>query len=146
MPPPRRKAALSLIADGADVLTGKLNAAQNGLIQAAKEKGVYVTGRALGSVEIAPDAVLTNIIEHWDAMYSATAVEVSKGKTFGEFIKYGYNTADKTTGADLVYAEGKPLNPAVPAEVVAELTKMKESFASGEMKLAPTPEDARSGK
>ena len=35
-----KEAALSLIAQGADVITGKLNAAEAGLVQAAKEKNV----------------------------------------------------------------------------------------------------------
>jgi basic membrane protein A and related proteins len=40
-----KEAAFSLIAGGADVITGKLNAAEAGIVQAAKEKNVYATGR-----------------------------------------------------------------------------------------------------
>jgi len=40
-----KEAALSLIAGGADFISGKLNAAQAGIIQAAKEKGIYANGR-----------------------------------------------------------------------------------------------------
>jgi ABC-type glutathione transport system ATPase component len=42
----RRGPALSLIAQGADVIAGKLNAAEAGLVQAAKEKNIYATGAA----------------------------------------------------------------------------------------------------
>src|SRR6185312_3677881 len=42
-----KEAALSLIAQGADVITGKLNAAETGLVEAAKEKNVWVTGRGV---------------------------------------------------------------------------------------------------
>ena len=36
-----KEAALSLIAWGADYLSGKLNAGQLGIIKAAKEKGIH---------------------------------------------------------------------------------------------------------
>jgi len=139
-----KEAALSLIAQGADVLTGKLNAAEAGLVEAAKEKHVFVTGRGFDQTKIAPDLVLTNIIEDWPGMFGSTSEQVKAGKLFGNFVQYGYDTAP-VTGASLVYAEGKPFNPAVPAAVVTELQGMAAKFASGEMKIAPTREDARGG-
>ena len=51
-----KEAALSLIAQGADFITGKLNAAEAGLVEAAKEKSVYVTGRGLDQTKIAPES------------------------------------------------------------------------------------------
>ena len=51
-----KEAAFSLIAGGADVITGKLNAAEAGLVQAAKEKNVYATGRGPDQTKIAPEA------------------------------------------------------------------------------------------
>ena len=141
-----KEAALSLIADGADVLTGKLNAAQNGLVQAAKEKNVFVTGRDPSSVEVAPKAVLTNILEFWGDMYAKTAAEAKAGKLVSGFVRYGYNTADKTTGATLAYDKASKFNPVVPAAVVAEVEGLGPKLASGELKLDPTPEDAKGGQ
>ena len=60
-----KEAALSLISGGADFVYGKLNAAQMGLIQAAKEKGVYTSGRSFGHVAAAPETVVTATIENW---------------------------------------------------------------------------------
>ena len=71
-----KEAALSLIAGGADVITGKLNAAEAGLVQAAKEKNVYATGRGPDQTKIAPALVLTNIVEDWPAMFGSTADQV----------------------------------------------------------------------
>ena len=141
-----KEAALSLIGDGADVLTGKLNAAQNGVIQAAKEKGVFVTGRDPSSVETAPKAVLTNVLEFWDDMYSKTALQAKSGQVHDGFIKYGYGTADRTTGAALAYDTSSKFNPAVPAAVVAEVEGLGPKFASGAMTIDPTPEDAKGGQ
>ena len=108
-----KEAALSLIAQGADVITGKLNAGVTGLVQAAKEKNVYVTGRGFDQTKISPDLVLTNIVEDWPAMFGSTADQVKTGKLFGTFVQYGYDTAP-VTGAKLAYAEGKEFNPVVP--------------------------------
>jgi simple sugar transport system substrate-binding protein/basic membrane protein A len=139
-----KEAALSLIGQGADFVTGKLNAAETGLIQAAKEKGVYASGRGPDQTKIAPDLVLTNITEDWGAMFGSTADQVKAGKLFGTFVQYGYDTAPVTGGA-LMYAEGKPFNPIVPAAVVKELDDMAAQFKSGALKIEPTEKDARSG-
>src|SRR5271154_7054265 len=139
-----KEAALSLIAAGADVLTGKLNAAEAGLVEAAKEKHVYVTGRGCDQTKIAPDLVLTNILEDWPAMFGSTADQVKAGKLFGSFVQYGYDTAP-VTGGSLQYTEGKSFNPVVPAAVVKELDDMAAQFASGALKITPTENDARSG-
>ena len=141
-----KEAALSLIADGADVLTGKLNAAQNGLVQAAKEKGVFVTGRDPSSVETAPKAVLTNVIEFWDQMYAKTAEQAKEGHLVSGFVRYGYNTVDQTVGATLAYDKSAKFNPAVPAAVMAEVEGLGPKFASGALKVEPTPDDARGGR
>ena len=139
-----KEAALSLIANGADVLTGKLNAAEAGLVEAAKEKHVYVTGRGVDQTKMAPEQVLTNIIEDWPAMFGSTADQVKQGKLFGTFVMYGYNTAP-VTGAKLEYEPGKQFNPVVPAAVVTELDDMAKKFASGALKITPTEKDARPG-
>ncbi len=139
-----KEAALSLIAQGADVITGKLNAAETGLVEAAKEKHVYVTGRGLDQTKLSPEYVLTNILEDWPAMFGKTSDEVKAGKLFGNFVQYGYDTAP-VTGAVLQYSEGKAFNPAVPATVVKEVEGLAAQFKAGTLKVEPTREDARGG-
>ena len=139
-----KEAAFSLIAGGADVITGKLNAAETGLVQAAKEKNVYATGRGPDQTKIAPELVLTNIVEDWPTMFGSTADQVKSGKLFGTFVQYGYDTAP-VTGASLEYEEGKAFNPIVPAAVVKELDDLAAQFKTGALKIAPTEQDARSG-
>jgi simple sugar transport system substrate-binding protein/basic membrane protein A len=137
-----KEAAFSLIAGGADVLSGKLNAAHAGLIQAAKEKGVFTTARSYAHTAIAPDQILTNVIEKWPDMYSVVANTVKGGKLIGEFKMYGYDTPE-TTGAALEQLPDRAFNPAVPPAVVAELAAYQKKLAAAELKLAPTREDAR---
>ena len=142
-PAAAKEAAFSLIAGGADVIAGKLNAGQSGLIQAAKEKNVFATGRSVGHTAIAPERVLTNIDEKWADIYASAVTDLRAGKLSGHYIAYGYNTP--TAGAELRYSADRALNPAVPAGVAAELETVKKKLASGEIKVKPSKEDARGG-
>jgi len=139
-----KEAALSLIAGGADFISGKLNAGQSGIIQAAKEKNVFANGRSFGHTAIAPENVLTNIVEKWADMYTAAAEANKTQDMGGKYILYGFNTPG-STGAELGYEAGQPYNKAVPPAVVEELEGLKKKFASGELKLTVTKEDARGG-
>jgi basic membrane protein A len=139
-----KEAALALIAGGADFVFGKLNAGQNGIIQAAAEKKVFATGRSFGHVAAAPAAVATAIIERWDEMYAAAAKEVRDGRMFGELKTYGYD-APGGGGADLMYSKEAAFNPAVPAAVVSEVNAVKTKLASKQLTLTVTKEDARGG-
>ncbi len=139
-----KEAALSLIAWGADFVSGKLNAGQSGIIQAAKEKGVFANGRSTGDTAIAPKNVLSNIVEKWGDMYAAIAQADQSGTGGGKYILYGLNSKG-STGAQLEYAAGKEFNPIVPADVVNELTSDEKKFATGELRVSVTPNDARGG-
>lgn len=139
-----KEAALSLIAGGADFIYGKLNAGQMGLIQAAKEKNIYTTGRSYGHVAAAPDQVVTATIEDWNVMYAAAAKAVKDGTIKPELMMHGYDSPGGP-GADLKYSETKNFGPAVPASAVAAVDGVKKKLASGELKLSVTREDARGG-
>jgi len=139
-----KEAALSLIAWGADYLSGKLNAGQLGIIQAAKEKGIHANGRSIEDTAIAPDAVLTNIVEKWGDMYATAADEAKAGTLGGKFELYGLNSKG-CTGAELLYTKDKELNSNVPQEILDEIQAVKKKFASGELKISVTKEDARGG-
>lgn len=139
-----KEAALSLIAWGADYLSGKLNAGQLGIIQAAKEKGIHANGRSIEDTAIAPDTVLTNIVEKWGDMYATAADEAKAGTLGGKFELYGLNSKG-CTGAELLYTKDKELNSNIPQEIVDEIQAVKKKFASGELKVSVTKEDARGG-
>ncbi len=140
-----KEAALALIGQGVDVLSGKLNAAQSGLVEAAREKGVYVTGRSADDTAHAPKAVLTNIIEDWPAMFGTVADRIKAGHLAGSFTEYGYDTPP-VTGASLRYAGAAEFNQAVPAALAARLRDLEHRFATGALVLRPTRDDARAGR
>jgi simple sugar transport system substrate-binding protein/basic membrane protein A len=139
-----KEAALTLIAGGADFVFGKLNAGQGGIIQAAKEKNVYATGRSFAHVQAAPQTVLSAIIENWEAMYLAAIADARAGKLAPSLVMYGYE-AKGGAGADLMYSPTAAFAPPVPKEVAAEIDAVKKRFASGQLKLAVSREDARGG-
>lgn len=139
-----KEAALSLVSGGADFVAGKLNAAHAGIIQAVKEKGVMAYGRSYGHTAIAPDNVASNIVEKWGEMYGAAGDEAKGGTLGGKFQVFGL-ASQGSTGAELGYKEGQPFNPKVPAEAVAAVEAAKAKFASGELKVAVTKDDAKGG-
>lgn len=139
-----REAALAAIGDGADFVFGKLNAGHSGIVQAARERGAFTSGRSPDHVRDAPDAVLTTIAERWVQMYGE-AVKAAAGKTLAPSLRlYGFD-APAGSGAVLQYSETAELSPAVPAAVAEEVARVRARFASGEMKLTVTREDARGG-
>jgi basic membrane protein A len=139
-----KEAALTLISGGADFVFGKLNAGQSGIIQAAKEKDVFATGRSLAHVQAAPQNVLSAIVENWDAMYATALNEARAGTLSPTLVAYGYE-AKGGPGADLMYSKDAGFAPSVPKQVVEEIEAIKSKFASGELKLTITKEDARGG-
>jgi len=139
-----REAAMALISGGADFIFGKLNAGHGGLVQAARERNVFTSGRSYGHVKAAPDHVLTAIIENWADMHVAAAKAARAGTLKPELITYGYD-APAGSGAELKYSPEAAYNPLVPAEVVAELEAVKKRLASGELKVTVSRDDARGG-
>jgi basic membrane protein A len=139
-----KEAALSLADWGADFISGKLNAAQSGIIQAAKERNILCNGRSTDHTGIAPNNVATNIVEKWDEMYAAAADEAKAGKLGGKYELFGLNTPG-SSGAALRYSADKAFNPVVPASVASDLDALEKKFASGALQVKATKEDARGG-
>src|SRR5260370_40394433 len=116
----RKEGALSFVAWEADYLSGKLNAAQLGILQAAKDKGVYANGRSTEHTDVAPDSVLTNIVEEWADMYGAAAEESKAGTIGGKVGLYGLDRKG-ATGAQHLFKERKGVKPPVSESVVFEV-------------------------
>ncbi|MEI9815124.1 MAG: BMP family protein [Acidobacteriota bacterium] len=139
-----REASLALADWGADFISGKLNAAQVGIIQAAKDRKILCNGRSTDHSAIAPNSVATNIVEKWDEMYAAAAADAKSGKLGGRYVLYGMDTTG-STGASLRYSDARKLNPIIPATVSAELDALEKKFTTGALKVQVTKADARGG-
>ena len=67
-----------------------------------------------------------------------------KEKVGGQYRMYGFNTPGSTR-ADLRVSADKAYNAKVPDPVIAEIDGLKKKFASGELKVSVTRDDARGG-
>ena len=57
---------------------------------------------------------------------------------------YGFN-GPRAAGADLRFTPERPYNAVVSEAVASEIETLKKKFASGDLKLSVTREDARGG-
>ncbi|MDQ7827531.1 MAG: BMP family protein [Armatimonadota bacterium] len=81
-----KEAALAHIARGVDVLYPLLDHAMLGVIEAAKEKKVFVIGYPRDQLSLAPETVLTSAIEN----IAVAMLEVAKLVAAGKFQGKGY--------------------------------------------------------
>jgi|TARA_B110000093_G_scaffold166377_1_gene191696 basic membrane protein A len=121
-PGKERQASLTLMSQGADVLTHHTDS--TAVVQAAEEKGQYAVGYHSDMSKYGPNAHLTATTHHWGEFYTKTVKQVQAGNWKPESLWGGY--AD-----DMVSLA--PLNKAIPAEVQARIVKMEAQMADGSM-------------
>jgi|TARA_B110000459_G_C16547929_1_gene465310 basic membrane protein A len=121
-PGKERQASLTLMSQGADVLTHHTDS--TAVVQAAEEKGQYAVGYHSDMSKYGPNAHLTATTHHWGEFYTKTVKQVQTGNWKPESLWGGY--AD-----DMVSLA--PLNKAIPAEVQARIVKMEAQMADGSM-------------
>jgi simple sugar transport system substrate-binding protein len=121
-PGKERQASMTLMSQGADVLTHHTDS--TAVVQAAEEEGKYAVGYHSDMSKYGPTAHLTATTHHWGEFYTKTVKEVQAGNWKPESLWGGY--AD-----DMVSLA--PLNKAIPAEVQARIVKMEAQMADGSM-------------
>lgn len=109
-----REAADVLVTQGADVLTHHTDS--TAVVQAADEKGAYAVGYHSDMSKYGPRAHLTAVTHHWGTFYTRLTTEVIDGT---------WESRDVWGGIKEGMISLAPMNPAVPAEVIA-LVKAKE--------------------
>lgn len=126
-----REAAVAQIARGVDVLLPALNLATLGVIEAAREKGVYAIGFSRDQLHVAPDTVLCSAIQN----YGAVLFHIAKLTKAGKFEGKSYCLGVETPG---VTGIGKT-NEDVPQEVLTLVEKAKKNLESGAVVPHPWP-------
>ena len=134
-PGKEREAAMTLISQGADVLTHRTDS--TAIVQSAEEKGVYAIAYHSDMSKYGATAQLTAVTHNWGDFYTQTAQEVLAGTW-------------KPTNPWLGVKEGviklAPMNPAIPANVVAEVTEVENSMKAGTFNPFTGPIVAQDGK
>ncbi|MDB4444234.1 BMP family protein [bacterium] len=126
-----KEAAFAQISRGVDVLIPALNLATLGVIEGAREKGVYAIGFSRDQLHVAPDTVLCSAIQNYGAVLFHIARLVKEGKFEGKSYMLGVETSGVT-------GIGKT-NKVVSKDVIAIVEKAKQDLATGKITPYPWP-------
>lgn len=134
-PGKEREAAMTLISQGADMLTQHTDS--TAVVQAAEEKGVYAFGYHSDMSKYGPKAHLTATTHHWGAFYTKTVKDVMAGTWKPESSWGGYKEGMISLA---------PLNAAVPADVKGMVTSLESKLKAGSFHPFTGPIVDQSGK
>jgi simple sugar transport system substrate-binding protein len=121
-PARERDAALTLVNQGADVLTN--HSASTAVVQAAEEKGVGVIAYQSDMRRIAPHAQLTAITHEWGGYYTKVARAVIDGSWKPEPVWGGMRDG---------FVRLAPLNASVPRDVAAFVATREADIKAGRL-------------
>jgi simple sugar transport system substrate-binding protein len=130
-----REAAVTLIAQGADVLTHHTNS--TAVVQVAEEKGVWSVGYHSDMSKYGPKSHLTAATHHWGDLYVKTAQDVAAGK---------WKPTNIWGGIKQGMIKLAPLNAAVPAEVKEQVAKIEKEIVAGKFHPFAGPVKDQDGK
>jgi basic membrane protein A len=134
-PGKERQASLTLMSQGADVLTHHTDS--TAVVQAAEEKGKYAVGYHSDMSKYGPTAHLTATTHHWGDFYIKTIEQVKAGNWKPESLWGGYAKGMVSLA---------PLSPAIPAELQARIAKMEKQMADGSIHAFAGPVIDQSGE
>jgi basic membrane protein A and related proteins len=98
------EAAMSQINKGADLLLHAADTSGHGVIQAAKEKGVYAFGAISDQNILAPNTVLSSFVLDVVKAFDQAAKMVQEGNFTGQIFKPGLETGKNASGDGIVYS------------------------------------------
>ncbi|MBL8352681.1 MAG: BMP family ABC transporter substrate-binding protein [Burkholderiaceae bacterium] len=121
-PTREREAALTLIGQGADVLTN--HSASPAVAQAAEEKGVMLLAYQSDMSRFAPTAQLAAVSQHWGGYYTRVARAVIAGSWKPQPVRGGMKDGMVQLSA---------LGARVPAGLKAELAQHQQAIVDGRL-------------
>jgi len=130
-----REAAMTLISQGADVVTQHTDSTAP--VQAAQEKGVYAIGYHSDMSKYGPKAHLTASTHIWSGHYQKVAQDVLAGK---------YQPSNVWGGIKDGMVKLAPFNPAVPKDVQDQVAKAEADIVAGKLHPFGGPVKDQAGK
>jgi simple sugar transport system substrate-binding protein len=127
-PTREREAALTLIGQGADVLTN--HSGSPAVAQAAEEKGVMLLAYQSDMARFAPKAQLAAVTHHWGGYYTQVARSVIAGNWRPQPVWGGMRDGLVQLSA---------LSPALPVAVKAGLAQRQQAIVDGKLKPFAAP-------
>lgn len=134
-PGKEREASMTLISQGADVLTHHTDS--TAIVQAAEEKGVYAFGYHSDMSKYGPNAQLTAATHHWGDYYTKIVNEVLAGTWKPSNVWGGYKEGMVSLA---------PLSDKIPADVKQMIAGMEDDLRSGKLHPFAGPVVDQGGK
>jgi len=131
-----KKAAISQIDRGADFILQVADTSGQGVIEAAKERGIYAFGAISDQNKLAPDTVLTSFVLDATKAFDQVVKLVKTGNFSGQIFKPGLESEKGASGDGIVYiAPFHNLEYTVPENVKLWLEQLKEDVINGKIKV-----------
>ena len=127
-----RQAALAQIFSDADFILHVADTSGKGVIQAAKEKGIYAFGAVSDQHHIAPETVLTSFVLDIDKAFDQIVKTVVENRFEGKIYKPGLEASKGAPGEGIVYlAPFHNLESRVPEDVKQRLNQTTQDIING---------------
>lgn len=131
-----KKAAISQINRGADFLLQVADTSGHGVIEAAKERGIYAFGAISDQNKLAPNTVLTSFVLDAEKAFDQIIQLVKTSNFSGQIFKPGLEAEKGASGDGIVYiAPFHSLEHTVSDNVKLRLEKLKEDIINGDIKV-----------
>lgn len=131
-----KEAATSQIQQGADFILHVADTSGQGVIEAAKEVGIYAFGAISDQNKLAPDTVLTSFVLDTGKVFDQVIKSVQIGNFSGKIYKPGLEFEKGAPGGGIVYlAPYYNLENKVPEKVKEDLQQLKQDIISGKIDL-----------
>lgn len=138
-----KEAATSIIRQGADIVFHVADSSGHGVIESAKENGVYALGAVQDQNSLAPGTVLSSFVLDVDKAYSQAVDAALEGSFRGEVRKPGIEAGKGSAGDGIVYlAPFHGLEGEVPAGVKARLQELTDDLLGGRIVVPERLEEA----
>ncbi|HEU4824761.1 MAG TPA: BMP family protein [Nitrososphaeraceae archaeon] len=98
-----KEAATSIIRQGADFMFHVADSSGQGVIQAARESGIYALGAVQDQNHLAPDTVLSSFVLDVDKAYDSAIKMVMDGNFTGKIFRPGIELQRGDNGEGIVY-------------------------------------------
>ena len=122
----------ALISQGADVIYHAAGSSGQGMIQAAKDKGVYAIGVDSNQDDIAPGVVLTSMLKLVDVAVYNLIKEIQEDKFEGKVYEFGIKEGGVGL-TDFKYSKDK-----IGEENIKKIDEIKQKIISGEIVVKST--------
>jgi basic membrane protein A and related proteins len=131
-----KKAAISQIDRGADFLLQVADTSGHGVIEAAKERGIYAFGAISDQNKLAPNTVLTSFVLDAEKAFDRIINLVKTSNFSGQIFKPGLEAEKGASGDGIVYiAPFHSLEHTVSDNVKLRLEKIKVDIINGNIKV-----------